>query len=71
MRRKEVREDPNLVANGRFQAWWTLECSMFGGQWGKILLGDQWKVLMFGDLWIVPCLVVNGETSCLVVNGRF
>ncbi len=28
---KEVREDPNLVANGKFQTWWPLECSMFGG----------------------------------------
>jgi hypothetical protein len=24
---------PSLVANGRFQAWWRMECSMFGGQW--------------------------------------
>jgi hypothetical protein len=24
---------PSLVANGRFQAWWPLECSMLGGHW--------------------------------------
>jgi hypothetical protein len=26
-RRKEVKEDPNLVAIGRFQAWWLVEGS--------------------------------------------
>ncbi len=31
---KEVR-DTNLVANGKFQAWWPLECSMFGGLWNE------------------------------------
>jgi hypothetical protein len=24
---------PSLVANGRFQAWWPLECSKLGGHW--------------------------------------
>jgi len=28
-----VKENPNLLANGRFQAWWPLECSMFGCLW--------------------------------------
>jgi hypothetical protein len=41
-RRKEVKVDPkldgqwnvpSLVANGMFQAWWPLECSMLSGQW--------------------------------------
>ncbi len=57
-----MRENPNLVVNGRFQAWWPLKCSMLGGQWGSILLGGQWEVLS---------LVVNGEASCLVANERF
>jgi hypothetical protein len=35
MRRKEVRENPNLVANGRFKVWWSLECSMLSGLWEK------------------------------------
>jgi len=60
--RKEVKENPNLVVNGRFQAWWPLKCSMLKGQWGSILFGGQWEVLS---------LVVNGETSCLVANERF
>jgi hypothetical protein len=24
---------PSLVANGRFHAWWPMECSKLGGQW--------------------------------------
>jgi hypothetical protein len=41
-RRKEVKVDPKLggqwkvpclVANGRFHAWWPMECSKLGGQW--------------------------------------
>jgi len=24
---------PNLVANGRFHAWWLMECSKLRGQW--------------------------------------
>jgi hypothetical protein len=24
---------PCLVANGRFHAWWPMECSKLGGQW--------------------------------------
>jgi len=50
------------VANGRFQIWWPLECSMLGGQWGSIFFDGQWKVLS---------LVVNEETSYLEANGRF
>jgi hypothetical protein len=53
---------PSLVADGRFQAWWPLECSMLGGQWGSILLNGQWEVIN---------LVVNGETFCLVASERF
>ncbi len=32
-RRREVKVDPKLVANGMFQAWWPMECSKLGGQW--------------------------------------
>jgi hypothetical protein len=24
---------PSLMANGRFHAWWPMECSKLGGQW--------------------------------------
>jgi hypothetical protein len=60
-KRRDVKENPDLVANGRFQAWWPFECSMLGGQWGSILLNGQWEVIN---------LVVNGETSCLVALGK-
>jgi hypothetical protein len=41
-RRREVKVDPklggqwnipSLVANGRFHAWWPMECSKLSGQW--------------------------------------
>jgi hypothetical protein len=32
-RRKEVKEDPNLVANGRFQCLWPFEGFKLGGLW--------------------------------------
>jgi hypothetical protein len=32
-RRREVKVDPCLVANGRFHAWWPMEGSKLGGQW--------------------------------------
>jgi hypothetical protein len=32
---------PSLLANGRFQAWLPLECSMLGGQWGSTLFGGH------------------------------
>jgi hypothetical protein len=38
--RKEAREDPNLVVFWRFQAWWPLECLMFGGPWNE---SSAWK----------------------------
>jgi hypothetical protein len=32
-RRREVKVDPCLVANGMFYAWWLMEGSKLGGQW--------------------------------------
>ncbi len=46
-RRKEVKENPNLVALGRFQAWWPMEGSNDWWPLGKHLV---W-CLMFGGLW--------------------
>jgi len=53
---KKVRKNPNLMANGGFQAWllmgknlawWLMEGSKFDDQWGSILFYDQCKVLSF------------------------
>jgi hypothetical protein len=55
-RRKKVKEDPNLVANGRFQcsmgfgrfqAWWPMEGSNVRWALEGSKLGGQWKVPMF------------------------
>jgi hypothetical protein len=31
--KRDVKKNPNLVANGRFQAWWLMEGSKLGGRW--------------------------------------
>jgi hypothetical protein len=47
-----VKEDLNLVANGRFHclvalerfhSWWPLKGSMLSGLWKVPLVGGQWK----------------------------
>jgi hypothetical protein len=43
-------KNPNLVANGRFQAWWPLDCTKLSGQ---LKVPSLWplKCSMFGGLW--------------------
>jgi len=62
VKEKEVKEKPNLVANGRFQ------CLVALGRFQACWLMEGSK---FGGLWKVLSLVVNGEVSCLVANGKF
>jgi hypothetical protein len=58
----------SLVANGRFQTWWPMECSKLGGQWKvPCLVANEmfhacWpmKGSMLGGQWKVPSLVANG-----------
>jgi hypothetical protein len=70
-KRKEMKEEPNLMANGRFQAWWPLESSKFGSQWGSILFGGQWKVSMFDGPWKVPSLVTFGRKRRSIIFTFF
>jgi hypothetical protein len=59
---------PSLVANGRFHAWWPMECSKLGGQWkvpclvANGMFQAWWPMegSMFGGQWNVPSLVANG-----------
>jgi glutaredoxin len=68
-RRREVKVDPKLggqwkvpclVANGRFHAWWLMECSKLGGH-GR-----------FHAWWPMECSKLGGQRKvpCLVANGR-
>jgi hypothetical protein len=59
--KKEVREDHNLVANGRFQDWWPLECSMFGGPWGNVFVWSLMEGSKLGGPWNVIFVVVIGR----------
>jgi hypothetical protein len=65
--RKETKENPNLMANGRFQAWWPLKwigCLEVNGEASCLvalemnrMFESQWVNNLFGGQWKVPSLV--------------
>jgi hypothetical protein len=61
-----------LVADGRFQAWWPLECSMLGGQWGSILLNGQWEVFTPGIVdYLTAIFLIRAKCSRCVFLANF
>ncbi len=61
---------PCLVANGRFHAWWLMECSMLGGQWKVPCLVANG---MFHVWWPLECSKLGGHWNVpsLVAIGRW
>ncbi len=58
--RKEVMEDPNLVANGKFQAYPWNESNVWRPM-GKHHVWCQMEGSNLGGFWNVPCLVAFGR----------
>jgi len=48
----------SLVANGMFQAWWPLKCSMLGGQWN---VPSLMAIGMFHAWWPMECSKLDGH----------
>ncbi len=66
-RRREMKVDPKfcgqwkvpcLVANGKFHAWWPMECSKLGGQWKVPCLVANG---MFHAWWPMECSKLGGH----------
>ncbi len=68
-RRKEVKEDPNLIANGRRRR--SSPCLVANGRKRR---SSPCLVANGRKMWSSPCLVANGRKrrsfQCLEVNGR-
>jgi hypothetical protein len=66
-----------LVANGRFHAWWPMECSKLGGQWNvpNLVAKGMWRRNTFSPLPFSPQqplpkpLIFSFDLTVLLYHG--
>jgi len=71
-RKKEVKENPNSVVNGRFQclvANGRFQCFVANGKFQCLVANRRFQCLMANGRF--QCFVANGRFKCFMANGRF